>query len=177
MMRNELLTLIPGLSTADVGARLGIKGSDAPALLQHLGLCIPALPNRVVHWPSHEPFGSGRCLRQGSTEFLIELDAGTIPDLPVNPSFPNAWRLARCDHSLLLRGAEWPRALAQVCSFDFARLDDEPDQVVMTLVAGIGVTLIRDPPRHEGDMSLRLWCDASFSVYLQQCLFSLGASR
>jgi hypothetical protein len=120
-----------------------------------------------------EACGAGRCLRQGSTEFLIELDDGQQPVLAAHASFPAAWQLMRADHCLLLTGSRWPGALAQVCSFDFTRLDDEPDLVVMTLMAGIGVTLIREP----GGTGLRLWCDASFSSYLQQCLHSLGGSR
>jgi sarcosine oxidase subunit gamma len=165
-----------GISIPAVGTRFGAKGSDAPAWLQHLGLTIPARPNRVAHWSPQEPVGAGRCLRQGSTEFLVELDNDMTPALPANPATPNAWTLTRSDHSLLLRGATWPRALGQICSFDFKRLDDEPDLVVMTLMAGISVTLIREPAGAT-DTCLRLWCDASFSTYLQQCLHSLGGSR
>jgi hypothetical protein len=175
MMTSGLIA-IAGVSIPAVGARFGVKGRDAPALLQHMGLTIPTQANRVTHWLPQEPFGSGRCLRQGSTEFLIELDAGTTPALPVNQAYPDSWQLTRSDHSLLLRGARWPRVLAQVCSFDFTRLHDEPDLVVMTLLAGIGVTLIREPAAGDG-VSLRLWCDASFSDYLQQCLHSIGGSR
>lgn len=175
MMSPDPVTLLPDVSPGN-SARFGVKGRHAPALLQHLGLSIPTQPNRVVHWQSHEPFGSGRCLRQGGTEFLIELDCATTPDLPVHPSFPDAWQLTRCDYSLVLHGEWWPPALARIGSFDFTRLDDEPDLVVMTLLAGIGVTLIRESPTRQGK-GLRLWCDSSFSVYLQHCLLSLGASR
>jgi hypothetical protein len=175
-MNNLDLITGHGISIPAVGTRFGAKGSDAPALLQHLGLTIPVRPNSVTHWSAQEPFGAGRCLRQGSTEFLIELDADTTPALPASQVLPNAWRLTRSDHSLLLRGARWPRALEQICSFDFKRLDDEPDLVVMTLMAGIGVTVIREPVA-SATTSLRLWCDASFSTYLQQCLHSLGGSR
>ena len=165
-----------GVSVPAVGKRFGIKGSDAPAWLQQLGLTIPPRPNCVTHWLPQAPFGAGRCLRQGGTEFLIELDADGTPELPASAAFPNAWKLTRSDHSLVLSGARWPRALGQICSFDFARLDDEPDLVVMTLMAGIGVTFIREPVAG-ATSSLRLWCDASFSSYLQQCLHSLGGSR
>jgi hypothetical protein len=165
-----------GVSIPVVGSRFGVKGRDAPALLQHMGLSIPAKPNSVMHWLAHEPFGQGRCLRQGGTEFLIELDSDATPALAVNQALPACWKLTRSDHSLLLNGARWPDELAQICSFDFSRLDDEPDLVVMTLMAGIGVTLIREPSTSAA-MSLRLWCDASFSLYLQQCLHSLGGSR
>lgn len=177
MMPGDLPTaFVAGVSKDGVGSRFGVKGSDSPALLQHLGFSIPTQPNRVTHWQPHEPLGSGRCLRQGGTEFLIELDTVTIASLPVNQDFPNAWALVRCDFSLVLEGAQWPVALAQLCSFDFTRLHDEPDLVVMTLLAGISVTLIREPSASKLDFSLRLWCDASFSVYLQHCLRSIGES-
>jgi hypothetical protein len=175
MKTPDLLTS-HGISVPVAGTRFGVKGSDAPALLEHMGFSIPARPNSVTHWLPHLPFGSGRCLRQGGTEFLIELDADTTPALVADQAFPNAWMLTRSDYSLLLAGPRWPRALRQICSFDFDRLNAEPDLVVMTLMAGIGVTFIREPVT-DASPCLRLWCDASFSTYLQQCLHSLGGSR
>lgn len=160
-----------------MSTRFGIKGSDAPALLQHLGLRIPVQPNRVTHWQARDLWGSGRCLRQGNTEFLIELDAAGKPAPPADVAFPNAWTLIRSDHSLILRGDTWPRDLARICSFDFTQLVDEPDLVVMTLMAGIGVTLIREPSGNTSDFALRLWCDASFSTYLQECLNTIRGPR
>ncbi len=160
-----------------MSTRFGIKGSDAPALLQHLGLRIPMQPNRVTHWQANEAWGSGRCLRQGNTEFLIELDAADKSAPPADPAFPNAWTLIRSDHSLVLRGDNWPRDLSQICSFDFTQLIDAPDLVVMTMMAGIGVTLIREPSGSTSESALRLWCDASFSTYLQECLNTLRGPR
>ncbi|MEO6185143.1 MAG: hypothetical protein ABIP38_05845, partial [Steroidobacteraceae bacterium] len=84
-----------------------------------------------------------------------------------------AWTLIRADHSLLLHGPRWPAALAHVCSFDFGRLQAEPDLVVMTLLAGISVTLIREPSATD-TASLRLWCDPGFALYLQQCLHTIS---
>ncbi len=159
-----------------MSVRFGIKGSDAPALLQHLGLRIPAQPNRVTHWQPQDACGSGRCLRQGSTEFLIELDSAEEPLLSRNETFPNAWMLVRSDHSLVLNGEPWLQDLSQICSFDFTALQAEPDLVVMTLLAGIGVTIIREPA-DAGDFALRLWCDASYSTYLQDCLNTIRGSR
>jgi sarcosine oxidase, subunit gamma len=160
-----------GVAMVQVRTRFGIKGSDAPALLQQLGIAIPTRPNSVVHWGSDAPFGSGRCLRQGNTEFLIELASFGIPAQLADHV------LIRSDHSLLLTGAHWPQDLAQLCSFDFERLQQEPDLVVMTLLAGISVTLIREPAKSASDFALRLWCDPGFSVYLRQCLHSIRGSR
>lgn len=176
-MTSHALPTTAGVIVAGVSARFGVKGSDAPALLQQLGLRIPPKPNSAVQWKAEEPFGSGRCLRQGNTEFLIELDSMQQPRIKGAEALPNAWILVRSDYSLVLDGAAWPRELAQICSFDFERLRDEPDLVVMTLMAGIGVTLIREPTASSTHLALRLWCDAGFSTYLLQCLHSIGGKR
>jgi hypothetical protein len=169
-------TAILGVTCPAVGARFGVKGADAAALLQQRGLRIPPLPNRAVHWQTGDALGAGCCLRQGNSEFLIELDAKPPAAFATHADLPRAWTLIRTDHSLLLDGAHWPRELAQVCSFDFARLRVEPDLVVMTVMAGISVTVILEP--HTGGMppsrmALRLWCDSGFATYLQDCLRSL----
>jgi sarcosine oxidase gamma subunit len=85
------------------------------------------------------------------------------------------WDLLRNDASFVIEGAGWLQRLAQVCAFDFERLRAAPDQAVMTLMAGISVTLVREPlPTDATRLALRLWCDASHSTYLQQCLRYLG---
>lgn len=158
-----------------MSARFGIKGSDVPGWLEHLGVPVPG-PNRVIHWSDLERFGSGRCLRQGNTEFLIELESPAPLPQP-GEAFPKAWPLIRSDHSCVLQGRTLQRELAQVCSFDFTMLQHEPDLVVMTLLAGIGVTLIREPAANPDEIALRLWCDASYSTYLQECLNTIRGSR
>ncbi len=161
---------ITGVRDAAGGIRYGMKGARAAEWLAQQGIAVPAAANRVTQWTGA---GGGRCLRLGNTEFLVEYDAGS--SAPAQPAGDGAWLLLRSDASLLLDGAAWPDALAQVCAFDFRRFHDEPDLVVMTLLAGISVTLVREP-RADGDTSLalRLWCDASYGTYLQQCLQHLA---
>ncbi len=173
-MTGHAAASIQGVAIAAAGARIGVKGADAAALLLRWGLHIPMLPNRVVHWQAADTLGSGRCLRQGNSEFLVELDTAPPAPLAGDDAIPRAWTLIRADHSLLLQGPEWPAVLAHVCSFNFERLQAEPDLVVMTLLAGISVTLIREPTRTAAEASLRLWCDPGFALYLQQCLHTLS---
>jgi sarcosine oxidase, subunit gamma len=159
---------IPGVLMLEVGARFGVKGARAAEWLAMRGIGVPAAPNRVVHWAGS---GGGRCLRLGSTEFLVEYDAGNAAT-PAQPSEDGAYLLLRSDFSLLL-DPSWTRPLAQACSFDFERLRDEPGMVVMTLLAGISVTLVRQPRTNDAGITLRLWCDASYSSYLQSTLHTL----
>jgi hypothetical protein len=163
---------IPGVTTMHAGARFGVKGADASTWLTQRSIVVPDAPNRITRWDG------GRCLRLGNTEFLVELDAAgsQIPAAEGNSDdTASAWVLLRSDHSLLLSGPPWPDELARVCSFDFGRWRDDPDLVVMTLLAGIGVTLVREPVA-DGQHALRLWCDASYAPYLNNCLHQLAAT-
>lgn len=169
------IAAIPGIAVPAVDARYGVKGVDAAGWLARHGIAVPNAPNRVVHWRDN---GGGRCLRLGSSEFLVEQDAARSLPSPASHGGENAWILLRSDASLLLDGAPWPDELAQACSFDFRRFRDEPDLVVMTLLAGIGVTLLREPrPAGDSQLALRLWCDPSYATYLQECLQHLAAAH
>lgn len=166
------LNTIPGVTSVRVGARFGVKGADAATWLTQRSIAVPDAPNRITRWEG------GRCLRLGNTEFLVELDAQDSPYPSTEGDATHAasaWILLRSDHSLLLSGAPWPEELARVCSFDFERWRDEPDLVVMTLLAGISVTLTREPSAG-GQHALRLWCDASYAPYLDHCLHQLAAT-
>lgn len=159
---------IAGVSVTNVASRYGMKGANAATWLAQHGIAVPTAPNRIARWSEA---GGGRCLRLGNSEFMVEHDASATT---LDHGSNGAWLLLRSDHSLVLGGRHWPRALAQVCSFDFIRLHDEPDLVVMTLLAGIGVTLVREPRPDATQLALRLWCDASYAPYLQHCLQHLA---
>jgi sarcosine oxidase subunit gamma len=160
---------LAGVLILEAGVRYGVKGARAAAWLAQRGIGVPVAPNRALHWRGS---GGGRCLRLGSTEFLVEYDA-TNAAIPAQAAEDGAYLLLRSDFSLLL-DPSWTRALAQACSFDFQRLCDEPEMVVMTLLAGISVTLVREPRPNDAGITLRLWCDASYAPYLQQCLHQLA---
>lgn len=158
---------VAGVLVQEVGARYGVKGTRAAEWLAQRGIGVPAAANRVMHWSGS---GGGRCLRLGSTEFLVEYDAANAA-IPAPAIEEGAYLLLRSDFSVVLEPA-WTRRLAQACSFDFEQLHD-PSMVVMTLLAGISVTLVREPRPTPG-IALRLWCDASYATYLQQSLQQLA---
>lgn len=161
--------------------RFGLKGSGAIPWLEKHAIPVPSAANRISRW------NAGRCLRLGHGEFLIELDEPGIGPLAAGSTqaaTDNAWPLLRSDHSLVLRGDAWPALLARICSFDFRRFREEPDLVVMTLMAGIAVTLVAERPASTGSIeagsgdapfALRLWCDASYAACLDHCLQILAA--
>ena len=146
---------------AAVASRFGLKGPNAMSWLQQRGITVPDAPNRIARW------NGGRCLRMGHGEFLVEQDHDATKPADLTDG---AWLLLRSDFSVVLDGPSWLRQLAQLCAFDFERLRAEPDLVVMTLLAGISVTLVREPRTDGTDIALRLWCDASYATYLTHCL-------
>jgi hypothetical protein len=158
--------------------RFGVKGREAAELLAHCGIPVPPGANQHASWRDADGRDTGRCLRLGQREFIVESDAGAQYLATLQsalPAFPAAWLLPRADHSLLLEGPAWPGRLAQLCSFDFERLPDDPAQVVMTLLADISVIFIREPAQTGSDgFGLRLWCDPGYATYLEHCLILTG---
>ena len=125
-------------------ARLGLKGPDAPRLLQQAGVLVPE-PNAITRTAGDS--GLSRCLRLGYTEFLLEQDTGTeaIERLRAFAAAEQRARsVLRCDYSVLLGGSGLFDELARLCTFDFASLQARPHTAVMTLAAGISVTLALD---------------------------------
>lgn len=178
-------------------ARLGVKGPDAPVVLERAGVVIPRRANSIIRSNSTIPFNSplrgsdvslpglSRCLRLGATEFLLEQDAGTDILRTVRESVlaadQRAWPVLRTDYSALIGGAATLHRLARFCAFDFEALlagdatASPPggvgarDTVVMTLLAQISVTLTIESADATAPQ-LRLWTDASFGEYLEHTL-------
>jgi hypothetical protein len=163
------------LETPGSVARLGVKGPDAAQLLEQLALPVPALPNRCSRLDPARHAGGGRCLRLGSTEFLLEQDGGDSALLELRQALTTtplrAWPALRCDRSLVLRGPDPGRVLLQLCDFDFATLETTPDIAVMTLMAEISVILVRD--NDTAVPGIRIWCDPGYGDYLHDCLATL----
>jgi hypothetical protein len=155
---------------ARVHERVGLKGREAAALLEEIGVEIPARANAIVH--ANGESGPSRCLRLGSTEFVLEHDArsGLADRLrPLAATRERAWLTPRSDFSAVLTGAAPFDSLSRYCSFDFDAFIAQPDLVVMTLLADISVTLALEPetslqPR------IRLWADPGYARYLTDTL-------
>ncbi|HEX6246107.1 MAG TPA: hypothetical protein VFZ61_34525 [Polyangiales bacterium] len=156
-------------------SRLGLKGADAPRLLQQAGIDLPEVANAIHRGAGGDDLS--RCLRLGSTEFLLEQDdgGGIIEHVRVLAAGASlrAWPVLRADYCVLLGGRALSERLSHIASFDFESLLDAPDRVVMTLAAEISVTLALDSA-DTTDPRLRLWADVSFGTYLEQTLQTLS---
>jgi hypothetical protein len=167
-------------------ARLGVKGPDAPAVLEQAGIVIPHHANSITRAGDAPLAGLSRCLRLGHTEFLLEQDEGSDALRAVRDSViaagQRAWPVVRTDYSALIGGTATLQQLARFCAFDFEALlagkgtasphgATPRNTVVMTLLAQISVTLAIESADATAPQ-LRLWTDASFGEYLEHTLSS-----
>jgi sarcosine oxidase subunit gamma len=141
--------------------RFGLKGRAAAEWLTGQGLALPQQPNTWLALAD-----GGMVLRLGRGEYLLEG--------PIAQQLEGAWqenqrdifRVPRYDAEFVLTGDKAQMLLQEICA-----LDTNPQamehKVLMTLAAGISVTLI-----YTGD-AYRLWCDATYGDYMQHTLHEI----
>jgi len=78
----------------------------------------------------------------------------------------------RQDVELLLCGARIGELLLQTCSFDFASLDFAERPVVLTSMAGVGVTVL--PVAIGAGPAYRIWCDITYGAWLWRTLTAIA---
>ncbi len=144
--------------------RAGVKGPGAAAWLTSLGVPVPDLPNSWL------PLPGGLVARLGLTEFLVEgPEAAKLAAPPVHGVYP----VLRQDTALVLKGARLNDLLLETCSVDFRALDRAARPVVLTSMAGVGVTAI--PGDDAGVPCIRLWCDGTYGEWLLETLAGVAA--
>ena len=144
--------------------RAGVKGPGAAAWLAGLGLPVPATPNSWL------PLSGGLVARLGLTEFLIE---GPEAAKLAAPLAQGVYPVLRQDTALVLRGDRLNDLLLETCSVDFRALDLAARPVVLTSMAGVGVTAI--PGDDNGVPCIRLWCDGTYGEWFLETLTGVAA--
>jgi len=156
------------LRVPEARRRFGVKGSRAAALLEQLGLIVPATPNSWSPLRAGDRDDSRNVIgRLGTTEFFIE-EGGDAPGITglekrIREGASGAYPVLREDAGVVLGGPRARDVLAQVCNVNLAVLP--PRAVVMTLMIGVSV-LVMAQETDEGRV-YRIWCDPSFGSYLQ----------
>ncbi len=139
--------------------RAGVKGPGAAAWLAALDLPVPRAPNTWL------PLPGGLIARLGLTEFLVD---GSEAAKLAAPLVPGVYPVLRQDTALVLHGARLNELLLETCSVDFRALDLAARPVVLTSMAGVGVTVI---PGEEGGMPCcRIWCDGTYGEWFFETL-------
>ena len=151
--------------------RFGLKGSQADDWLNSQGVNTPVGINQWAGLPD-----GGLVCRLATSEFLIEDGwRGNLAQRLVAQcvyGISGVYPVLRQDGEMALSGERSIELLAQVCSFNFKALKAESTEVVMTSMAGVGVTTIRQEqafgPVH------RIWCDATYAPYLWATLLAIA---
>lgn len=151
--------------------RFGVKGLNAVQWLKEQKVEIPPQGNA---WIVHQP--DTLVLRLGMNEFLLEDQLGgkacEALRTAVQPKAYGIYKVLRNDTSLILSGSRLPELFAEVCAIDLRDTALGPNELVMTQLAGISVTLLRQ--QLNGETVYRLWCDGTYGPYIWDTLLEIA---
>jgi len=115
-------------------------------------------------------------LRLGLNEFLVEdqLNGKACEALHAanQPKAYGIYKVQRNDTALILSGSRVQALFSEVCALDLRDQALAPDAVVMTQMAGISVTLLRQ--QLNGETVYRLWCDGTYGPYIWDTLLEIA---
>jgi len=162
---------ILGVTDVSCFARFGIKGAKAGEWLAQQGLKTPEALNT---WVEGAP--GTLVLRLGVSEFLVEdqLIGKACAKLQAfdQANIQSAYQVVRADAAFVLGGSEVLNLLAELCVLDLRDSALPSNFVVMTQIAGISATLIRESL--SGEQVYRIWCDGSYGLYLWEILIEIA---
>ena len=165
---------VPNITNVSTLKRYGVKGPNAAKWLANHGVAVPAKANTWVL------SGNAVVMRLGSTEFLIEdqliqgqadekicakLEADTVRASGV-------YKVPRADAAYILAGSGVLNLLSEVCALDLRESALAENDVLMTQVAGISATVLRQSINNE--TVYRIWCDGTYGVYMQHILSEIS---
>ncbi len=149
--------------------RFGVKGPNAANWLQTAGITLPSSTNSWVLQKN-----GSLLMRLGNSEFLLEdrLEntlAKTLDDTVVEQV--GVHKVIRNDASFIVCGEATEGLFAEVCAIDLDGDTLQENRLVMTAIAGVSVTLLKQSLN--GQPVYRLWCDGTFGPYLWKTLVDI----
>ena len=149
--------------------RYGVKGPQASQWLANHGISIPAEANTWI-LSDH-----AIVMRLGTNEFLIEdqTDGKTCSTLEADVARVNGvYKVPRADAAYSLAGSQVLNLFAELCPLDLREAAVAENEVIMTQVAGISATVLRQSINNE--TVYRLWCDGTYGVYMLHTLSEIS---
>ena len=161
---------ILGVTDVSCFRRFSVKGPQAAAWLVSQKIQIPTDSNA---WVEYE---DSLILRLGSNEFLIE-DQYNGHVCEKLASFNQAitagvYKVQRADAAFILSGREVLNMLSELCMLDLRDSALASNTVVMTQIAGISATLLRQ--QLNGEQVYRVWCDGTYGSYMWDMLLEVA---
>lgn len=160
------------LGVTDVSCleRYGVKGPLASQWLADHGIAIPSNPNA---WTLCEQ--NTLVLRLGSSEFFLEDQLGgtACNSLAKDTTrMASVYKVPRADAAFILSGSEVLDLFSELCSLDLREKSFSAKDVIMTQVAGISATVIRQTIG--SDQVYRVWCDGTYASYMWEVLLEIA---
>ena len=159
-----------GVTDVSCFERFGIKGPQAAKWLESQKFKTPPDINSWLE--------SNNCLllRLGGSEFLLEDQFGAN-NLKKLASFnqakvAGAYRVTRADAAYLLSGSEVLNMLSELCMLDLRDSALPKNGLVMTQIAGISASLLRQ--NLHGEPVYRIWCDGTYGAYMWDMLLEVA---
>jgi len=160
-----------GLTDVSCFAKFGIKGANAAQWLAQQGI---KTPEEINAWVEGAP--GTLVLRLGGSEFFVEDQlTGTACNTLAAFNQANtagAYQVARADAAFILSGSQALNILSELCVMDLRDAALGSHVVLMTQVAGVSATLMRQSLA--GEQVYRIWCDASYGPYLWEMLLDIA---
>lgn len=160
------------LGVADVScfSRYGVKGPNATQWLVDHGIAIPTNANA---WTLCEQ--KTLVLRLGSSEFLIEdqLGGAACSRLASDTTrVASVYKVPRADAAFIVSGSEALNLFSELCALDLREKSLAAKDLIMTQVAGISATMIRQTLNAEP--VYRIWCDGTYGPYMWEVLIEIA---
>jgi sarcosine oxidase subunit gamma len=154
--------------------RFGVKGLNVLQWLRANRLNVPAEPNT---WEAQE--SGALLLRLGNSEFLLEDQPGGNACESLNAadgkSIHGLYKVLRNDASFILSGSDVLALFSELCSLDLRDKALAANGLVMTQVAGISATVVRQ--YLNGEPVYRLWCDGTYGPYMWETLMEIATEH
>ncbi len=153
--------------------RAGLKGPGAADWLAKQGLPVPPRPNSWGLLP-----GGGIIARLAETEFFLEDSLGGRSAADAARALGNGaagiYPVLRQDVGLVLWGTRANDVLLQTCNVNFASIDPQRHELVLTSMIGVSVLVI--PHAADGAVPMfRIWADPTFGPYVWETLLEIVA--
>ena len=151
-------------------ARYGVKGPQAEKWLLSHGVAVPKNANSWV-LNANETL----VMRLGLTEFLIEDQFGgqTCNKLLADTTrVAGVYKVPHVDASYLLAGSGVLDLFSELCALDLRETALADKDLVMTQVAGISATVLRQALN--GETVYRLWCDGTYAAFMTHTLAEIA---
>ncbi|MCE9632813.1 MAG: sarcosine oxidase subunit gamma [Methylophilales bacterium] len=163
-----------GICDVSCLSRFAIKGPSAAQWLELNKIKIPPTANS---WNQQK--SGALVLRLGNSEFLIEdqpegklCAALNVAD---RKALTGLYKVERSDVALLLSGSQVLSLLSELCTLDLREKALGENALVMTQVAGISATIIRQSLNNEP--VYRLWCDGTYGAFMWDTMLEIAVEH